>query len=62
MNDEPVIDGRARAWAFRWLSSCKPGKYIVTVSANTSSTGDRISFTANFDAVVDDFGNLVMVP
>ena len=49
------IDGKARAWSFRWIDACRPGHYVVAVSV----TG---FFTDNFDAVVDDFGNLVRVP
>lgn len=42
---------------FRWHGSGKPGKWIVSV------TGGTEGFYANalFDAVVDDFGDLVKV-
>lgn len=46
-------EGTAEAWAFRWMSACRPGCYVVTLKAD--------SFVENFNAVVDDFGNLVRV-
>ena len=48
------IEGAARAWSFRWIGACRPGLYLVTVSVSSF-------FAENFDAVVDDFGNLVRV-
>jgi len=48
------VQGRASCWGFRWLDVCKPGLYVVTVVAHGFDA-------ANFDATVDDFGNLVRV-
>ena len=49
-----LTDGKAEAWAFRWLLSDQfPGHYIVTVFC--------AGFGANFPAVIDDFGNLIRV-
>ncbi len=47
--------GRALAWAFRWHTFSKPGKFLVHIA---SSDGD---FGILADAVIDDFGNLVRV-
>lgn len=47
-------NGKAGAWAFRWLFGGTHGKYLVTVIVDGF-------FCKNFDAVVDDFGNLVRV-
>ena len=47
-------NARAMVWWMRWHPSARPGCSIVTVFG-----GD--SFSANFHAVTDDFGNLVRV-
>jgi len=49
------IDGKGYAWAFRWHDSAKPGRYVVTAGL------DGFMPYRNFDAVMDDFGNLVKV-
>lgn len=49
-----AIDGYGEAWAFRWNICAKPGCYVVTL--HLPGFGSK-----NFDAVMDDFGNLVKV-
>lgn len=46
-----VIYGKSSAWAIRWHGCAKPGTYIVTVVCD--------AFVHNFDAICDDYGNLV---
>ena len=54
-----LTQGKANAWALRWFMSDWGfnGRYCVTVFAGGKDGG----FSANFPAVVDDFGNLVKV-
>ena len=55
MSHPNVINGRALAWACRWVAGHDPRKYLVCV----------VVFGFNHplcDAVVDDFGALVEVP
>lgn len=58
---EQIFDGYFRSSkgtsGFRWHDCAKPGKWIVSVTGGS----DGFYATAIFDAVVDDFGNLVKV-
>jgi hypothetical protein len=51
--------GKAKAWALRWCYPCKHDKYCVSIEVGNYP--DACFFFSNFDAVVDDFGNLVRV-
>ena len=51
---ERYTDGKAEAWAFRWIDYSQRN-YIVTVWLHGF-------LTKNFNAVIDDFGNLVHAP
>lgn len=46
--------GDLSAWFFRWPPPAKPGLYAVTLMWS--------GFIRSFDAVVDDYGSLVLVP
>lgn len=52
------FDLRASAWTLRHHDCCKPGMWIVTIFC---ALGGESSIAVNFNAVVDDFGNLVVV-
>lgn len=68
--------GVAKAAAFRWHPSARPGCYVVNVSAEPGSPDEytelhgvpgyqhetAFDFGANFQAVVDNYGRLVKVP
>jgi hypothetical protein len=45
--------GSIRCWWLRWLSNGKPGYWTLTVVGPIESR--------NYNAVADDFGNLVVV-
>ncbi len=45
--------GRIHCFWFRWHECAKPGRWIITIVA--------AGFVKNLNAVVDDFGNLVVV-
>jgi len=49
-----ITDGDADVWSIRWCSCGKPFKYTVRVIVRGFSS-------QTFDAVIDDFGNLVKV-
>lgn len=68
------ISGAAKACAFRWHEYARPGEYVVNVIAPPGEEGYcywhdvpgnshsySFDFSANFRAVVDDFGRLVRV-
>jgi hypothetical protein len=58
MARETATRGRADAWAYRWSGFAAPGRYAVTMWAD--HMGQFIGKT--WQAVIDDFGNLVVVP
>lgn len=56
MMDTSHTTWKVDAWAFRWHECCEPGCWVVSFSAGLWDLSMR-----NYDAVMDDFGNLVEV-
>ncbi len=55
-----MMDG-LDAHAFRWHKSLRPGVHIVTTRKAALDDGRPAQLVRSFDAVVDDFGDLVEV-